>query len=75
MYNKTGRTTLEKVASVAGASTQAVSRVISEKLGISSDSLTPFQEVIEKLDDQSSAPAHNLIHERSYTLDVVILLT
>ena len=71
MYTKTGRTTIKKVASVAGVSTQTVSRVINNRPDVSSDTRKHIQDVIEKLGYQPSALARSLIHQRSYTLGVV----
>jgi DNA-binding LacI/PurR family transcriptional regulator len=72
MYAKTGKTALQKVTFVAGVSTQTASRAINDRPDVPSKTLTRFQEVIEKLDYKSSALARNVIHERSYTLGVVI---
>jgi DNA-binding LacI/PurR family transcriptional regulator len=71
MYTKTGRTTIKKVASVAGVSTQTVSRVMNNRPDVSSETRKHIQEVIEKLGYQPSALARSLIHQRSYTLGVV----
>ena len=71
MYTKTERTTIKKVASVAGVSTQTVSRVINNRPDVSSETRKHIQEVIEKLGYQPSALARSLIHQRSYTLGVV----
>ena len=71
MYTKTGRTTIKQVASVAGVSTQTVSRVINNRPDVSSETRKHIQDVIEKLAYQPSALARSLIHQRSYTLGVV----
>ena len=71
MKTKTGRTTIKKVASVAGVSTQTVSRVINNRPDVSSDTRKHIQDVIEKMGYQPSALARSLIHQRSYTLGVV----
>ena len=71
MLLKPGRTTIKKVASVAGVSTQTVSRVINNRPDVSSETRKHVQNVIENLGYQPSALARSLIHQRSYTLGVV----
>jgi LacI family transcriptional regulator len=71
MRTKMERTTIKKVASVAGVSTQTVSRVINNRPDVSSKTRKHIQNIIEKLGYQPSALARSLIHQRSYTLGVV----
>ena len=71
MLLKPGRTTIKKVASVAGVSTQTVSRVINNRPDVSSETRKHVQNVIENLGYQPSALARSLIHQRSYSLGVV----
>ncbi len=65
------RPTIKKVASVAGVSTQTVSRVINEKPDVSPETRVRVQKVIERLGYQPSALARSLIRQRSYSLGVV----
>jgi DNA-binding LacI/PurR family transcriptional regulator len=66
------RATIKEVASVAGVSTQTVSRVINERPDVSPETRKRVQEVIEKLSYRPSALARSLISQRSHTLGVVI---
>jgi len=72
MRPKFARSTIKEVASVAGVSTQTVSRVINERPDVSPDTRKRVQEVIKDLAYQPSALARSLIRQRSYTLGVVI---
>ena len=72
MRSKTARATIKEVASVAGASTQTVSRVINERPDVSPETRKRVQEVIKALSYQPSALARSLISQRSYTLGVAI---
>jgi LacI family transcriptional regulator len=65
------RTTIKEVASVAGVSTQTVSRVVNDRPDVSPETRKRVQEVIKKLSYQPSALARSLISQRSYTLGVV----
>jgi LacI family transcriptional regulator len=65
------RATIKEVASVAGVSTQTVSRVINERPDVSPETRKKVQEVIKALSFQPSALARSLISQRSYTLGVV----
>ena len=65
------RATIKEVASVAGVSTQTVSRVINERPDVSPETRKRVQEVIKQLSYQPSALARSLISQRSYTLGVV----
>jgi DNA-binding LacI/PurR family transcriptional regulator len=65
------RATIKEVASVAGVSTQTVSRVINERPDVSPETRKRVQEVIKALSYQPSALARSLISQRSYTLGVV----
>lgn len=65
------RATIKEVASVAGVSTQTVSRVINERPDVSPETRKRVQEVIKKLSYQPSALARSLISQRSHTLGVV----
>lgn len=65
------RATIKEVASVAGVSTQTVSRVINERPDVSPETRRRVQEVIKELSYQPSALARSLISQRSHTLGVV----
>ncbi len=65
------RATIKEVASVAGVSTQTVSRVINERPDVSPETRKRVQEVIKTLSYQPSALARSLISQRSHTLGVV----
>jgi DNA-binding LacI/PurR family transcriptional regulator len=71
MRPKTVRATIKEVASVAGVSTQTVSRVINERPDVSPETRKRVQEVIKTLSYQPSALARSLISQRSHTLGVV----
>ena len=71
MRQKTTRATIKEVASVAGVSTQTVSRVINERPDVSPETRKKVQEVIKQLSYQPSALARSLISQRSHTLGVV----
>ena len=71
MRQKTARATIKEVASVAGVSTQTVSRVINERPDVAPDTRKRVQEVIEELSYRPSALARSLISHRSHTLGVV----
>ena len=71
MRQKATRPTIKKVASVAGVSTQTVSRVINERPDVSPETRKRVQEVIKKLNYRPSALARSLISHRSHTLGVV----
>jgi LacI family transcriptional regulator len=71
MRPKSVRATIKEVASVAGVSTQTVSRVINERPDVSPETRRRVQEVIKDLSYQPSALARSLISQRSYTLGVV----
>ena len=68
---KTARATIKEVASVAGVSTQTVSRVINERPDVSPETRKRVQDVIKDLSYQPSALARSLISQRSHTLGVV----
>jgi LacI family transcriptional regulator len=72
MRPKNMRATIKEVASVAGVSTQTVSRVINERPDVSPETRKKVQEVIKALSYQPSALARSLISQRSHTLGVVI---
>lgn len=72
MRAKNVRATIKEVASVAGVSTQTVSRVINERPDVSPETRKRVQEVIKKLSYQPSALARSLISQRSHTLGVAI---
>jgi LacI family transcriptional regulator len=72
MRPKSMRATIKEVASVAGVSTQTVSRVINERPDVSPETRKRVQEVIKALSYQPSALARSLISQRSHTLGVVI---
>ncbi|MEW5868746.1 MAG: LacI family DNA-binding transcriptional regulator [Chloroflexota bacterium] len=71
MAKKTYRTTIKEVASVAGVSTQTVSRVLNERPDVSSETRERIKEIIKELGYQPSALARSLIQHRSHTLGVV----
>lgn len=71
MYQRTGRATIKEVASVAGVSTQTVSRVINNRPDVSPETRKHVQEIIDQLGYQPSNLARSLIRQRSYTLGVV----
>lgn len=72
MRHRVGRSTIKEVASVAGVSTQTVSRVINERPDVSAETRQRVQTVIKELAYQPSALARSLIRQRSQTLGVVI---
>ena len=72
MRQRIARSTIKEVASVAGVSTQTVSRVINDRPDVSSETRKRVQDVIGKLGYRPSALARSLISQRSYTLGVVI---
>jgi DNA-binding LacI/PurR family transcriptional regulator len=71
MAQRNVRATIKEVASVAGVSTQTVSRVINERPDVSPETRRRVQEVIKNLSYQPSALARSLISQRSHTLGVV----
>lgn len=71
MRQKLVRATIKEVASVAGVSTQTVSRVVNEMPDVSPETRKRVQEVIKELSYQPSALARSLISQRSHTLGVV----
>lgn len=71
MLQKNKRVTIKEVASVAGVSTQTVSRVINERPDVSPETRRRVQEIVKALSYQPSALARSLISQRSYTLGVV----
>jgi DNA-binding LacI/PurR family transcriptional regulator len=71
MRQRTMRATIKEVASVAGVSTQTVSRVINKRPDVSPETRERVQMVIEQLGYRPSALARSLIQQRSYTLGVV----
>lgn len=71
MRQKTVRATIKEVASVAGVSTQTVSRVINERPDVSPETRQRVKDVIKELSYQPSALARSLISQRSHTLGVV----
>lgn len=71
MRQKPVRATIKEVASVAGVSTQTVSRVINDRPDVSSETRRRVLDVIKELSYQPSALARSLISQRSHTLGVV----
>jgi len=71
MRPKTARPTIKEVASVAGVSTQTVSRVINDRPDVSPETRLRVQDVIKELNYRPSALARSLISHRSHTLGVV----
>ncbi len=72
MRQKTVRANIKDVASVAGVSTQTVSRVINERPDVSPETRKRVKDVIEQVGYRPSALARSLISQRSHTLGVVI---
>ncbi len=72
MRQRIARPTIKEVASMAGVSTQTISRVLNERPDVSPDTRKRVQKVIEELGYRPSALARSLIRQRSYTLGVVI---
>jgi LacI family transcriptional regulator len=71
MRPKIARPTIKEVASVAGVSTQTVSRVINDRPDVSPETRQRVQDVIQQLQYRPSALARSLISHRSQTLGVV----
>ena len=71
MRQKVARPTIKEVASMAGVSTQTISRVINERLDVSPETRKRVQEVINELGYRPSALARSLIRQRSHTLGIV----
>src|SRR5512138_1146801 len=71
MRPKNVRATIKEVASVAGVSTQTVSRVLNERPDVSPETRKRVQDVIKALSYQPSELARSLISQRSHTLGVV----
>lgn len=65
------RYTIKQVASMAGVSTQTISRVINERSDVSVEMRAHIQAIIKKLNYHPSALARSLIRQRSFTLGVV----
>jgi LacI family transcriptional regulator len=65
------RYTIKQVASMAGVSTQTISRVINDSSNVSLETRAHIQRIIKKLNYQPSALARSLIRQRSFTLGVV----
>ena len=65
------RPTIKEVASMAGVSTQTVSRVINESRDVSRETRKRVQDVIEKLEYRPNVLARSLIRQRTHTLGVV----
>jgi DNA-binding LacI/PurR family transcriptional regulator len=72
MPPKHKRPTIKQVASLAGVSTQTVSRVLNNRPDVSAETRERVMKVIGDLGYQPSALARSLIQQRSYTLGVVI---
>ncbi|HKJ40396.1 MAG TPA: LacI family DNA-binding transcriptional regulator [Anaerolineales bacterium] len=71
MRQKSVRTTIKEVASVAGVSTQTVSRVINGRPDVSPETRKRVQEVIQELSYRPSTLARSLSQRRSYTLGAI----
>ena len=71
MRQRIVRSTIKEVASVAGVSTQTVSRVINKRPDVSPETRERVQHVISQLGYRPSALARSLIQQRSYTLGIV----
>ena len=72
MGQRIARATIKEVASVAGVSTQTVSRVINDRPDVSPETRKRVQNIIDDLGYQPSALARSLSQQRSYTLGIVI---
>jgi DNA-binding LacI/PurR family transcriptional regulator len=66
------RITIKDVARVSGVSTQTVSRVLNDRPDVSDETRHKVKKIINELDYQPSALARSLIHQRSFTIGVVI---
>ena len=71
MVQRIARATIKEVASVAGVSTQTVSRVINDRPDVSPETRKRVQNIIDDLGYQPSALARSLIRQRSHTIGVV----
>ena len=71
MRQKSVRTTIKEVASVAGVSTQTVSRVVNNRPDVSPETRKRVQEVIQELSYRPSTLARSLSQRRSYTLGAI----
>jgi len=71
MRQKSVRTTIKEVASVAGVSTQTVSRVVNGRPDVSPETRKKVQEVIQALSYRPSTLARSLSQQRSYTLGAI----
>ena len=70
--NETGnRPTIKQVASIAGVSTQVVSRVINDRPDVAPETRERVKKVIAEIGYYPSALARSLIQKRSYTIGVV----
>src|SRR5690349_9359488 len=72
MRQKVARPTIKEVASMAGVSTQTISRVINERPDVSPETRKRVQEIINEVGYRPSALARSLIRQRSHTLGIVI---
>jgi len=72
MRQKVARPTIKEVASMAGVSTQTISRVLNERPDVSPETRKRVQEIIKELGYRPSALARSLIRQRSHTLGIVI---
>lgn len=71
MSIKHKRPTIKQVASMAGVSTQTVSRVMNDRPDVSAETRERVQKIVGELGYQPSALARSLIQQRSFTLGVV----
>jgi len=71
MRQKSVRTTIKEVASVAGVSTQTISRVVNGRPDVSPETRKRVQEVIQELSYRPSTLARSLSQRRSYTLGAI----
>jgi LacI family transcriptional regulator len=69
--NHSNRLTIKQIASLAGVSTQTISRVINGRPDVSPETRKRVQEIIDRHGYKPSAVARSLIQQRSYTLGVV----
>ena len=66
------RITIKDVARASGVSTQTVSRVLNDRPDVSEDTRLRVKQIITDLNYHPSALARSLIHQRSFTLGVII---
>lgn len=71
MRSRIVRSTIKEVATVAGVSTQTVSRVLNERPDVSPETRKRVQNIINEMGYRPSALARSLIRQRTHSLGVV----